>query len=154
MFKRRGNWNKAMKITHNLEKYGTQTRIHILKKLSEKGQRTVMNHIIYQDLNWQALSDRRIKEKGHDRILEDSKTLLNNIKGVSNENSAMVGVPSSVTYPDGTSLAQVAYNNEYGDGKNTPQRQLWKPSVDELRIWQQTGVNNPSKILYYLLKNL
>jgi hypothetical protein len=142
-----------MKITHNLEKYGTQTRIHILKKLAEKGQRTVMNHIIYQDLAWLALSERRKKEKGHDRILEDSKTLLNNIKGVSNEDSAMVGVPSSVTYPDGTSLAQVAYNNEYGSS-NTPVRKLWKPSVDELRIWQQTGVNNPSKILYYLLKNV
>jgi hypothetical protein len=79
---------------------------------------------------------------------------LNNIKGVSNEDSAMVGVPSSVTYPDGTPLAQVAYNNEFGDGTNTPSRPLWKPSVDELRIWQQTGVNSPSKILYYLLKSV
>ena len=153
MFKRRGDWNKAMKVCFGLERYGKQARIHVLQKLAEKAQRTVVGHIIAQDLAWRELSDRRIREKGHDRILQDSGLLMNSIGFFHNENDAKVGVKSSATYPDGTPVEKVAKDNEYGNGTNIPERQLWRPSVHEVRIWQQSSINNPSKILFYLLKS-
>ena len=153
MLKKHGDWNRAWKAINSLQPFANRARIETLKQLAQKGQMTVLQHIILQDLNWTALSQATISRKGHDRFLIDTFTYLNNISSFSDDSIAKVGVRTGVSYKDGTTLEEVARKNEEGFDR-TPARELWRPSSNEVRAWQRSGVNNPSKILFNLLKTI
>lgn len=134
LMKKVGDWDGTIDFLNdfdkNVRKAYTQSRNEIYKKLIKK----VTGHILKQDLPWEPLSPHTTGRKHHNRIYEDTLTLLANIGVFGTGNNKYVGIRRGVTYRrkgQKVTAEQVARWMEFGT-KRMVARPLWGPSVQEM----------------------
>lgn len=140
-----GRWEEAIRMMNSLgpaiKKASVASQLKICQLIAQK----VKNHLKYQDLDWEPLSDSYIQRKersGLDgRILMSYQTYYNNIEAWSrtNEGFAFVGVRKGMYTKELSGarsridIATIAAVHEFaaGGGK-IPRRPLWNPTIGEI----------------------
>lgn len=134
-----GDWDKLKRTLDGVaRKFESETGKQIGKAIM-KIERTVLDHIDEQDLNWKELSKPYAKRKEKRNLdpdtLRATNTMYKNISTYQpNEFEGAVGVKRGVQTKDGEDITDIAIIHEQpdNDGKKIPARKLWEPTMKEM----------------------
>ena len=131
-FKMIGNWDVSMKKLKGLNEDMFKASLAGQRRAARKYKRTVKNHLIKQDLPWEPLQPKTIEDKGHDKILIDTRLYLQSITEFRKQYVYYVGIKSGTRYENGKDVARIARIHEVKSYRGGPYRALWNPSYEEL----------------------
>ena len=122
-----GNWVAAETKLAAIGGLVMSSAVYGQRNAAEKLVAIVRGHIDHQDLGWPAV----LQDSGDPRILVDSELYRNSIKAWKSGTVYYAGVPTSVKYPKGNRVSDVAIMHEFGTNRMV-ERPLWGPSIKEL----------------------
>lgn len=117
-----------------------------MKQLSLKGESIMKKWIVSQPSSWPALSEsyksRKQREGKSTKALIRTSSMLQSIKGYTQQRAALIGIKRNATNEDGEVLANIALIHEYGsEARNIPARPFMDPTYRHLiREIQQNGL--------------
>ena len=135
--KKTGDWDAAIRRVYDLEKNIHKASGHVLTKIAEEAQYTVLDTIKAQRLGWAPLSPmwRAIKKsRGWSRLIYVATGMMYRSidKGYS-KGASFVGIPKGIKKGN-TTLGRIAQKLEYGDlAQRLPARPLWRPVAKIVR---------------------
>lgn len=131
-----GNWNEAIRFCKSMGKDVRQAAIDGQWEQAKKLKQIIIGHILAQDLPWQPLSPKTVRNKRQNKrmIYVDTEKFLEAIALWKDGDRVFMGVKKGITYKrkDGNvTVDQVAIWNEFGT-RRAPARPLWNPSIAEM----------------------
>lgn len=135
-----GDWDAAMRLSHNLHSEIVDASKKALMIIGLKAEKIAKLHINRQDLNWQPLNKaykaRKEKQGDSNLILVKKSQYIQSITSYVVDLTAFAGVKRSAVNKEGKEIANIAAVHEYGSPRRgIPERPLWKPTFKEVTTW-------------------
>ncbi len=135
-----GDWQRlSAQLDRVSRKLATETGKQLGRALA-KVERTVLDHVDEQDLDWEQLSDAyeaQKEKRGLDPdILRATNQMYENITTDQPDDfTGAVGVTRGVLTKDGEDVTEIALIHEQPDDDGTvmPARKLWQPTFEEVK---------------------
>lgn len=140
-----GRWEDSIRMINSLSPAIKKSSVLAQLKICQLIAKKVKNHLKYQDLDWEPLSEDyeiRKQRAGMDgRILMSNQTYYNNIEAwtISNRHLAFVGVKKGMYTRELSGarsrldVATIAGIHEFATGGGRiPRRPLWNPTINEI----------------------
>ncbi len=154
-FHKIGAWRKVEVTVASIRKEMEIARMMSLKRFGLKVEAVAKGHMSKQDLNWLPLNPKYVAQKVKaglsNNILIATSSYFQGITSFVILDTSYTGIKKHLKEEDGTFIADIARVHEYGSSSaNIPARPLWKPTLNEVLIWQ-VKKNRPEM---HLAKNM
>lgn len=135
----KGSWDRVKRWLNDLStSKRTQDVYGDAIRLGEVVKKSIIKHIMAQDLNWKELSEYTKKRKGHNRKYQDTLGFVKSINSTvykTSDGYKILVYPKGINYR-GIDYSKIAFWLEKGTKKGArqyiPPRPLWNPTLQEL----------------------